>query len=150
MTTAAESPGTEVQQGKGGRWKNWYSLIPTLFFPCCAAISLLVGMGVFALIGVLEDINGGYAKADIKLLEISVWRYKPMMNKYPESLNDLATRPDDANAFLKAQVQKSALKDPWGEPYQYRNPGLKNPDSFDLFSKGQDKTEGTEDDIGNW
>jgi general secretion pathway protein G len=62
----------------------------------------------------------------------------------------LATRPDDANAFLKAQVQKSALKDPWGEPYQYRNPGLKNPDSFDLFSKGQDKTEGTEDDIGNW
>ena len=40
--------------------------------------------------------------------------------------------------------------DPWGEPYQYRFPGVKNKGSFDLFSKGPDKLEGTEDDIGNW
>ena len=73
-----------------------------------------------------------------------------MMNKYPESLKDLAIRPRDANAFWKAQVQKSALRDPWGEPYQYRNPGLKNSDFYDVYSKGPDKTEGTEDDIGNW
>ena len=40
--------------------------------------------------------------------------------------------------------------DPWGEPYQYRSPGTHNKTGYDLFSKGPDKTEGTEDDIGNW
>ena len=40
--------------------------------------------------------------------------------------------------------------DPWGEPYQYRYPGVKNKDRYDLWSKGPDKTDGTDDDIGNW
>ena len=40
--------------------------------------------------------------------------------------------------------------DPWQEPYAYRYPGVKNKDSYDLFSKGPDKTEGTADDVGNW
>ena len=40
--------------------------------------------------------------------------------------------------------------DPWGEAYQYRSPGTHNKSGYDLFSKGPDKTEGTEDDIGNW
>jgi len=41
-------------------------------------------------------------------------------------------------------------EDPWGEPFQYRFPGQKNPDSYDVWSKGPDKTSGTSDDIGNW
>jgi len=124
--------------------------MPAIFFPAFVLVSLFTGMIIFTVLGVLEDIKVGCAKADNKLLEISVWRYKPMMNKYPESLEDLAIRPRDANAFWKAQVQKSALRDPWGESYQYRNPGLKNSDFYDVYSKGPDKTEGTEDDIGNW
>jgi general secretion pathway protein G len=40
--------------------------------------------------------------------------------------------------------------DPWGMPYQYRNPGIKHPNGFDLFSFGPDRKEGTDDDIGNW
>lgn len=40
--------------------------------------------------------------------------------------------------------------DPWGEPYQYRFPGEKNPDGYDIWSKGPDRTSGTADDIGNW
>jgi len=39
---------------------------------------------------------------------------------------------------------------PWGEPYQYRYPGTKNPGGCDIFSKGPDKAADTEDDIGNW
>jgi general secretion pathway protein G len=40
--------------------------------------------------------------------------------------------------------------DPWNEPYGYRNPGTRSKTSYDVFSKGPDKTEGTTDDIGNW
>ena len=47
-------------------------------------------------------------------------------------------------------MQTKELMDPWGEFYQYRNPGTKNPNMFDVYSKGPDKTEGTPDDVGNW
>jgi general secretion pathway protein G len=40
--------------------------------------------------------------------------------------------------------------DPWGQVYQYRYPGTRNTESFDLFSMGRDKALDTPDDIGNW
>jgi general secretion pathway protein G len=47
-------------------------------------------------------------------------------------------------------LRKSIPNDPWGRPYHYRNPGIYNPDSYDLWSNGYDDSEGTEDDIANW
>lgn len=43
--------------------------------------------------------------------------------------------------------------DPWGNPYQYRSPGLHKPDLFDLWSYGADGAEGGEGpdaDVCNW
>lgn len=40
--------------------------------------------------------------------------------------------------------------DAWGEPFQYRSPGNRNKNGFDIISAGPDKTLGTDDDIGNW
>jgi general secretion pathway protein G len=40
--------------------------------------------------------------------------------------------------------------DPWGNKYQYANPGVHNPDSYDIYSYGPDQEDGTDDDIGNW
>lgn len=42
------------------------------------------------------------------------------------------------------------LKDPWGRPFEYYSPGVRNKDSYDLFSLGADGREGTADDITNW
>jgi hypothetical protein len=39
--------------------------------------------------------------------------------------------------------------DPWGQPYHYRNPGVRNTDYCDLWSNGADSIEGTADDISN-
>jgi|GEM_PF-4062381 len=38
-------------------------------------------------------------------------------------------------------------RDPWGRPFIYKHPGVKHPDSFDLFSAGPDRKAGTDDDI---
>jgi general secretion pathway protein G len=38
----------------------------------------------------------------------------------------------------------------WSNPYQYLYPGQRNPDSFDVWSFGPDRVNGTDDDIGNW
>jgi general secretion pathway protein G len=40
--------------------------------------------------------------------------------------------------------------DPWGQPYQYCEPGRINSDSFDVWSMGPDRQDNTADDIGNW
>jgi len=43
--------------------------------------------------------------------------------------------------------------DPWGEDYQYQQPGVQNPYTFDLWSLGADSAPGGEAvdaDIGNW
>jgi len=37
--------------------------------------------------------------------------------------------------------------DPWGQPYIYRFPGIRNPKGYDLFSSGPDRTPDTSDDI---
>jgi len=46
--------------------------------------------------------------------------------------------------------QNKILLDPWGNPYQYRYPGIHNTTGYDLWSKGPDGRDGTADDIGNW
>jgi len=47
------------------------------------------------------------------------------------------------------QLMKKLPIDRWDRLYQYRNPGTRNPDGFDLFSLGEDGIE-SDDDIGNW
>ncbi len=40
--------------------------------------------------------------------------------------------------------------DPWNHEYVYRCPGIHNPNSYDLYSKGPDGIDNDQDDIGNW
>lgn len=90
-------------------------------------------------------------------LKTSLVRYKIDLGSYPntaEGLQALMTAPQNAGSRWRgpyAEVSGNTIPlDPWGENYVYRYPGTKNTGSYDLFSKGPDKTEGTEDDIGNW
>mgnify|MGYP001218751372 CR=1 FL=1 len=41
-------------------------------------------------------------------------------------------------------------KDQWQHDYIYKNPGLKIPNGFDLYSPGPDGAPDNEDDLGNW
>jgi general secretion pathway protein G len=47
-------------------------------------------------------------------------------------------------------IQGGLPMDPWGQPYRYQYPGMRNPNSYDLWSAGPDMVDGTDDDIGNW
>ena len=118
-------------------------------------IALLVGMGTFMMVDVLGDAEEGKAKADIQTLRANLIRYKTKGGLYPtteQGLDSLVTKPSDGPQprSYKSLMQKEALLDPWGNPYQYRRPGKQNPEEFDIFSMGKDGQEGTEDDIGNW
>jgi general secretion pathway protein G len=82
--------------------------------------------------------------------------YRINMGSYPttqEGLQALLTSPEGSSGRWKGpyiETKGGALPvDPWGSPYQYRYPGTRNPDSYDLFSYGPDRQESA-DDIGNW
>ncbi|MBP7142421.1 MAG: type II secretion system major pseudopilin GspG [Opitutaceae bacterium] len=123
-----------------------------------AIIGLLVGLTVTKFTNILEGnekkIAGMFVKSS---LSGPLMQYRMALGEYPstaEGIAALVTAPANkgerwAGPYIEAKDGKVPL-DPWGEPYQYRYPGTKNKGSYDLWSKGQDKADGTDDDIGNW
>ncbi|WP_018694243.1 type II secretion system protein GspG [Algicola sagamiensis] len=82
-----------------------------------------------------------------EFLQSALEMHVEICGDYPNDLQTL-TRPG------KCQILKedTSLNDIWGNPYEYSYPsrlpsrGVK----YDLFSRGEDKQLGTEDDIANW
>jgi general secretion pathway protein G len=117
-----------------------------------AIISVLVGLGVFAMKGVLEGAEDGKASADLKTMETNLIRFKTMTGRYPtqsEGFESFIQRPSGGPPVRSWRqiMDEKGLYDPWGEKYQYRYPGKRNNTGYDVFSKGPDKQEGTADDI---
>ena len=135
-----------------------------------AAFTLLEILVVLAIIGLLaglaisnsDKIFGHSQEAVAKIfvrdsLKTSLVRYRIELGDYPstaEGMQALLTAPaNKGDRWRGPYIDSPGSKlpvDPWGEPYQYRYPGTKNKGGYDLFSKGPDKVEGTDDDIGNW
>jgi general secretion pathway protein G len=98
------------------------------------------------------------AKQDIRVLESALNLYRLDNYAYPstqQGLDALVTQPSGdppAKNWKPGGYIKSLPKDPWGNPYQYLQPGVKNAD-FDIFSLGSDNKpggDGSAADIGNW
>ena len=117
-----------------------------------AIIGILVGLGIFSMKGVVGDAEIGKATADIQTLNTQIVRYRTMAGFVPtqsQGLEALVRKPSGSPAprSWRQLMGEAGLLDPWGEPYQYRNPGKHNPQGYDIFSKGPDKQEGTADDV---
>lgn len=94
------------------------------------------------------------ARAQIDSLEKSLDQYRIDVGHYPtneQGLAALTTKPADEARWDGPYLRKALPNDPWGKPYQYRNPGEKS--EIDIFSFGRDgQPGGTGEgaDIGNW
>ncbi len=91
------------------------------------------------------------AKQDVRALENALLLYKLDNFNYPSGLNDLIQKPSDAPNWKQGGYLERLPKDPWGNDYQYRNPGERG--SIDVYSLGADGAaggEGTNADVGNW
>lgn len=134
----------------------------------CKGFSLMEIIIVLALLGMLmglvvmnsEGIFGGGQKKVAKLfvsksIDVPLMAYRSHVGNYPSTEEGL-------KALLKAPMGKSSrwqgpyikdsegLLDPWGNPYQYRYPGVHNRNSYDVWSMGPGGQSGDDDDIGNW
>jgi general secretion pathway protein G len=120
-------------------------------------IMIVVGIIVILLGLAINKIGNptGFAKttavrADIQAIGTQLKLYESMNGFYPtteQGLQALVSRPDtDPQPARWYQLFKDAPKDPWQNNYVYRCPGIKHPDSYDLFSAGPDRKPDTADD----
>jgi len=107
-------------------------------------------------IGTTHDAKVGTAKANIAELESALERFYVHIDRYPtaeEGLKVLVDPPAGDEKKWRGPYIKLLRADPWGNPYQYRCPGMRHPSSFDIWSRGADGADGGEGegaDIGNW
>jgi general secretion pathway protein G len=97
------------------------------------------------------------AQSDISNLKKALSLYKLDNFSYPstsQGLQSLTTKPSgqpQAKNWKPGGYIENMIKDPWGNDYQYLNPG--NHSAIDIYSFGKDGQpggEGDNKDIGNW
>jgi len=114
-------------------------------------IGILVSLVAPRLAGRSEEARRQAAKADIEGgISLALDLFEVDNGKYPARLEDLIAKTGDAHNWKGPYLKKGLPKDPWGSAYGYRMPGAHNSESYDLFSPGPDKQEGSADDIVNW
>ncbi len=83
-------------------------------------------------------------RGDITAIETALELYRLDQFNYP-------TEQEGLEALIASGLIKKLSVDPWGNPYEYRNPGERS--EVDIFSLGADGEPGGEQqnaDIGNW
>jgi general secretion pathway protein G len=118
-------------------------------------LSTIVGVSIFAQVD-----KGRITAASVQIanLESVLELYRMDNARYPtteQGLDALVNEPDDARSYPPGgYLQKRRVpEDPWGNLYEYEQPGQNNSHSFDLWSYGADSKpggEGVDADIGNW
>jgi general secretion pathway protein G len=149
----SDLPYSAGHRGRRARSRAAFTLLEMIFV--LAIISALVGMGIYAVRGIGEDADIVRVRADLKTLQMNLVRYRTQSMSLPteaQGLQALVTRPTLAPQPKNWSQKMTAdgLLDPWGNPYQYRNPGKRSQEAYDLFSMGVDGRAESEDDIGNW
>jgi len=131
------------------------------------AFTFLEIMFVVVIIGILLAIVGprlagkskkakiAAAKAQLRNIQVALSQYELHVGDFPDDsqgLKALIEQPSeiDESEWDGPYLEGGAIpKDPWGQEYQYKQPGEHNKD-YDLWSPGPDRQESTEDDIKNW
>lgn len=106
--------------------------------------------------GRTEEARVNSAMTQLNVFATALDAYELDSGRYPDTEQGLAalveepTLPAQQAAWKGPYLRRGVPVDPWGNPYQYRSPGLRNTRSYDVWSYGPDGVEGGEDEITNW
>ena len=94
------------------------------------------------------------AANDVRAIESALAMFRLDNHTYPstsDGLQALLNAPSDAPAWKEGGYLDKLPKDPWGNDYQYLNPGVHGTiDVFSFGADGQQGGEGVAADVGNW
>lgn len=113
-------------------------------------ISVLVGSAIYLLSNNIDVAKEQRVDADFQAITTQLKTYEMLNYTFPttdQGLEALVTKPPvDPQPRKWKHLLDAVPLDPWGTPYQYRNPGKINPSGFDLYSLGPDR-KASDDDI---
>jgi general secretion pathway protein G len=115
-----------------------------------AIIGLLAGYVAPRYFSQLSKSERQTALAQIQAFEKALDQYRLDTGHYPrtdQGLKALVVRPESEPKWNGPYLQKDPPPDPWGTPYDYRNPGAKR--EVDIVSYGNDGKPGGEGDAAD-
>ncbi|HKQ22873.1 MAG TPA: type II secretion system major pseudopilin GspG [Burkholderiales bacterium] len=140
---------------KVGTWQRGFTLLEVMVV--VVILGILAALVVPKIISRPDEARVIAARQDIASLMQALKLYRLDNQRYPiteQGLQALVTQPTTAplapNWKAGGYVERLP-KDPWGNTYQYLNPGIHG--EIDIFSFGADGGpggEGNDADIGSW
>jgi general secretion pathway protein G len=117
-------------------------------------ISLIIGSVAVLFSNFSNTAQITTTEGKIRTIESGLTSYRTVNGRYPtqaQGIEALVTRPstDPQPKRWSPLLKADGIIDAWDNKIQYRNPGKKNPNGYDVFSMGPDRVESA-DDIGNW
>lgn len=118
-------------------------------------IGVLAVLIVPRVVGRSDDARVAAAKHDVTTLMQSLKLYRLDNGRFPsteQGLQALVAKPQSAPVPSNWRAYLDRLpKDPWGNTYQYLNPGVNGEiDVFSLGADGQPGGSGLDADVGSW
>ena len=146
---------TESRSLQRAAWQHGFTLLEVMVV--VVILGILAVLVVPKIISRPDEARVIAAKQDIASLMQALKLYRLDNQRYPtteQGLQALSAKP--ANAPVPPNWKSGGYierlpRDPWGNPYQYLNPGLRG--EIDVFSFGADGApggEGNDADIGSW
>lgn len=120
-------------------------------------LGILAGIVVPRIMDRPDDARISKARSDIRAIESALNLYRLDNNVYPstdqglEALVDRPTGNPEPRNWREGGYLDRLPKDPWGNEYQYLNPGEHSDvDIFSYGADGQPGGSGVNAEIGNW
>ena len=118
-----------------------------------AVIAILAALTLSVMGGVNRKAAMSRTRVEVAAIVNALEQYKSVNDDYPATLTAVDGAPESLQPFLvstKLDISSSGqVLDAFGNAYNYRKPGTKNPASFDVWSDGAD-SQSDDDNIGNW
>ena len=124
-------------------------------------IMIVVGI-IVILLGLAISKMGnptGFAKsvavrADVQSIGTQLRLYESMNGFFPTTEQGLKALVQQAQSEPRPtrwyQLFREVPKDPWGNEYIYRSPGIKHPESYDLYSAGPNRIDDNGQGDDDW
>jgi len=120
-----------------GRWRRAFSLVELM--AVLVILGMLSGLVAYKTRSYLIYSKQNAAKVEIAKVREAIEAFYAVCDRYPTNEEGIEILTKPSPKFAEGLLNK-APRDPWGNPYQYNNPGKSA--TFDLICYGADGREG--------